>query len=179
LSINIPQEVLLGVGSGVVVLLITVHLILGVIWLMGIGQLTAHQSVWQKLAPDKAALDAITDESKDIKNKMNLIQGLTTKKAILWAPKLNAISDALPRGLWIRDMTLDKTGLSIEGSVVSKTRNEINNVGLFIADLKKNDAFMKGFASLEVSSIQSSKTNAVEVTDFTVLAKLIEEPKAK
>ena len=31
---------------------------------------------------------------------------------------------------------------------------------------------MKDFSSLEVNSIKRSKTNAIEVTDFTVMAKL-------
>jgi len=68
-------------------------------------------------------------------------------------------------------MTLDKTGLTIEGSVVSKTRNEINNVGKFISSLKLNDDFMKDFSTLEVNSIERGDNDAVEVTDFTVIAK--------
>ena len=90
---------------------------------------------------------------------------------MLWSPKFNAISDVLPRGLWIRKMTLDKTGLVVEGSGVSKTQNEINEVGLFLSALKRNNDFMKDFSSLEVNSIQR-ETNTIEVTDFTVMAKV-------
>jgi len=60
----------------------------------------------------------------------------------------------------------------VEGSVVSKTQNGINNVGLFLSALKQNDDFMKDFFSLEVNSIQRSKVNTVEVTDFTAMAKV-------
>ena len=101
-----------------------------------------------------------------------MISDMTTKKSLLWAPKFNAISDSLPRGLWIRKMTLDKVGLTMEGSVVSKTQNEINNVGMFLSALKQNDDFMKDFSSLEDNSIQGGKNNSVEVTDFSVMAKL-------
>ncbi len=174
LAINIPHEILLGVGSGLVLLLVTAHLILGAVWLVGMGRLVSDRANWQKLSPDKTALDAINNESKDLKNKINVISDMTTRKSVLWAPKFNAISDALPRGLWIRKMTLNKTSLVVEGSVVSKTRNEINNVGLFLSALKQNDDFMKDFSSLEVNSIQRGKTNAIEVTDFTVMAKLNE-----
>jgi hypothetical protein len=45
-------------------------------------------------------------------------------------------------------------------------------VGKFLAALKKNKDFMKGFSSLEENSIQGAKNNAVEVTDFSVMAKL-------
>lgn len=172
MTINIPHEILLGVGSGLVLLIVTVHLVLGVLQLMGFGQLSAHQAEWQKLAPDKKILDDINRESGDLKKRINTISDMTVRRSMLWAPKFNVISDDLPRGLWIRKMALDKTSLTIEGSVVSKTRNEINNVGLFVSALKQNDAFIKGFSSLEVNSIQRGKTNAVEVTDFTVMAKL-------
>jgi len=171
-AINIPHEILLGVGGGLILLLLTVHLVLGAIWLAGMGRLSSERANWQKLLPDKAVLDAINNESKDLKKKINTISDMTIKKTVLWAPKFNAISDDLPKGLWIRKMTLDKIGLSMEGSVVSRTQNEINNVGLFLSALKQNDDFMKDFSSLEVNSIQRGKTNAVEVTDFTVMAKL-------
>ena len=172
LTINIPHNVLLGVGSGLILLVVTVNLFLGLVWLIGFGRLSACNAEWQKLAADKTVLDAIYKESGDLKNKIKMISDMTTKKSVLWAPKFNAISDALPRGLWIRRMTLDKTSLTMEGSVVSKNRNEINNVGLFLSALKQNNGFIKDFSSLEVNSIQRGKSNSVEVTDFTVMAKV-------
>jgi hypothetical protein len=172
LTINIPKEILLGVGSGVVLFMGIIHLFLWVLWLIGYGQWTVHHAQWQKLLPDKTVLDAIYKESGDLKKKINTIAEMTTQKSVQWAPKFNIISDDLPGGLWIRKMTLDKISLVVEGSVVSKTRNEISNVGLLLTALKQNEAFMKDFSSLEVNSIQRSKTNAVEVTDFTVMAKL-------
>ena len=53
-------------------------------------------------------------ESADLKKKINMISGMTTKKQVLWAPKFNTISDDLPTGLWIRRMVLDKTGLTMD-----------------------------------------------------------------
>jgi hypothetical protein len=55
---------------------------------------------------------------------------------------------------------------------VSKNHDEITNVGNFVFALKKDEVFMKDFSSLEVNSIQRGKRNAIEVTDFTVMAKL-------
>ncbi|MDE2027120.1 MAG: PilN domain-containing protein [Candidatus Omnitrophica bacterium] len=171
-TINIPREIIFGVGGGLIVLLLAIHLILGAVWLMAMGRLSFYNAQWQKIQPDKAALDAIHKESGDLKNKIKTIADVTTNETVLWAPKFNAISDALPGGTWIKKMTLDKTGLTIEGGVVSKTRNEINNVGAFVAALKKSDDFMKGFVSLEINSIQGSRSNSVQVTDFSIVAKL-------
>ena len=174
LKINLPADILLGAASATLLLIVAVHLLLGVAWLIEFAQYSVHQAQWQQLAPDKKVLDAINDESKGLKKKIGMIDDMTSKKAMLWSPKFNAISDALPRGLWIRRMTLDKTGLLIEGSVVSKTSNEINDVGTFLSSLKQNDDFIKDFSSLEVNSIQRGRNNAVEVTDFTAMAKLNE-----
>jgi Tfp pilus assembly protein PilN len=172
LKINIPQEVLVGVGAGAIFLIVTIHLLLGVVWLVDMGRLSSSKAGWDKLSSDKTVLDSIHKEAGDLKDKIKVISGMTTKKSALWSPKLNAISDSLPGGVWIRRMTLDKVGLTIEGSVVSKSRNEINNVGLFLSALKKNNYFMKDFSSLEVNSIQGSRSNAVDIIDFSVMAKL-------
>jgi hypothetical protein len=171
-TINIPQEIILGVGSGLILLLVVLHLFLGAVWLSGMGRLSSEKANWQKVLPDKITLDSINKESGDLKKKINMISDMTTKKSVLWAPKFNAISDSLPKGLWLRKMILDKAGLTMEGSVVSRNQNEINNVGLFLSSLKQKDDFMKDFSSLEVNSIQRGRNNAVEVTDFTVMAKL-------
>ena len=174
LAINYPPETLIGVGVGLGLFIMTIHLILGAFWLVGMFRLSNVQANWQKLADDKTVLDTIDAESKDLKKKFNMIADMTTKKSVQWTPKLNTISDVLTRGLWLRKMSLDKMGLSMEGSVVSKSQNEINNVGLFLSALRQNNEFMKDFSSLEVNSIQRGKNNSIEVTDFTVMAKLNE-----
>jgi Tfp pilus assembly protein PilN len=170
-AVKIAPEIVLGVGSGLVLFLVAVHLVLGFFWLIAFGQMAAHNAQWQKLAPDKQALDAISSQSADFKKKEKVLSDLTTK-SMLWAPKFNAISDALPKGVWIRRMTFDKTGLSIDGSVVSRTESGISNVGLFVSNLRQDNGFIKDFAFLEVNSIQRGKMGSVDVTQFTVMAKL-------
>jgi hypothetical protein len=181
LAINLPKEVLIGVTTGLVLLILTVHLILGAVWMMGFTRLSYYNAQWGSVLPDRIQLDAIYKESAAVRKKIGMIADMTTKKSVLWAPKFNTISDSLPKGLWIRKMTLDRAGLTLEGSVVSKSQSEITNVGVFLAALKQNNNFMKSFSSLEVNSIQRDKNNDVDVTDFTVMAKSIEiitvEPK--
>lgn len=171
-AVNLSRDILLGVWSAVAFLLVAVHLALAVVWLIGNAQLASRNAQWQKLLPDKNVIDGIHKESGELAKKIKTVSDITTSKAILWAPKFNAISDALPRGVWIRRMSFDKNGLVLDGSVVSKNQNEINNVGLLVSGLKQDDGFMKDFLSLEVNSIQRGRADAVEVTDFTVMAKL-------
>jgi Tfp pilus assembly protein PilN len=172
LSINIPQEILWGVLGGVVCLALMVHLVLGALWLTSEGHLSFDKLQWQKVVSDKSELDGIYNKSRELKNKIKALSDITVNKIVVWSPKLNAISDALPRGLWLRKMLLDKTSMTIEGSAVSKNHDEISNVGNFVSALKKNAAFMKDFSSLEVNSIQRGNRNSIEVADFTIMAKL-------
>jgi len=170
-AINIPHEILSGVLVGVIVLILIVHLSLGAIWGIGMLRLSHYDAQWQQVGPDKAIQDGLNKKSAELKKRIKMLSDMTINKEILWAPKFNAISDALPKGLWVTKMILDKTGLTIDGSVVSKSRNEINNVDTFVSKLRQNNAFMKGFISLEVNSIQSGRNNSIDVTDFTVMAK--------
>ncbi len=176
ININFPKEILVGVGVGVILLLVSVHLLLGIVWVVDAWRLSSYKARWEQVLPDKSVLDGIYKESSELRNKTSMLAEMTTKISAPWAPKLNAISDAVTRGLWIKKMALvDKVGLTIEGSVVSKNKSEVNNVDKFLSALRENELFMKGFSSLEVNSIQRGKNNAVEVTDFTVMAKLIEQ----
>ena len=124
------------------------------------------------MLPDKKNIDAIGNEAKDLKNKMATITDMTVKRSLSWSMKLNAISDALPKGVWFKRITLQDTTLVLEGSAVSKQKNEIAVVGNFVNTLKKNESFMKDFASLEVNSIQRGKQHNVDIVDFTIAAKL-------
>jgi len=62
LEINIPKEILVGTGVGVVLLLVVVHLLIGAVWLIGIGRFAHTNAEWQKVLPDKTVLDAISSE---------------------------------------------------------------------------------------------------------------------
>src|SRR4051812_13208462 len=101
-SINIPQEFLFGLGGALVLLLVAIHLVLGALWLVKFTQLSSYKGQWQKVLPDKTILDGLGNESKDLKKKMDLISGMTAKRALSWSRKFNIISDTLPKGLWLK-----------------------------------------------------------------------------
>jgi Tfp pilus assembly protein PilN len=171
-AINIPQEILLGFGGVLVVIILCIHLALGVSM---VGAMTYHQGLkreWEALQPDKQNLDKLASQTKDLKKKMDTLRELTSKQSIVWSKNFNTISDLLPDSVWLRRIYVEPAGLFLEGSAYSPTENEINTVSLFINALKKDEAFMKGFSSLEVNSISTSKRKSTEVTDFVAAAKL-------
>jgi Tfp pilus assembly protein PilN len=171
-SINIPREIVVGVGGVFLVALLCTHLVLGAMMIDNAARLRSWKAQWESLLPDKKNLDSIASELKDLKKKMNTIADITSKQSIAWSRNLNIISDNIPKGVWLRKILLDSTGFYIEGSAYSKTQNEIATIGSFVAGLKKDERFMKGLKSLEVNSIQRIKRKKTELNDFLVTAKL-------
>jgi Tfp pilus assembly protein PilN len=171
LHLDIPREVLIGVGGVGLLLLVLVHSLLFVQLGIKGAVLATQNSEWQKILPEKNNIDGLGTQIKDFKKKMSTITDVTSKKAMDWSRKLNTISDAIPKGLWLTRISLESS-LLIEGSVVSKNQNEIMIVGNFVSNLKSDAAFMKNFEGLEVNSIKRTKQGTTEIANFTVTGKL-------
>lgn len=172
IAINLPQDIVLGAGGGLVILLIVSHLLFGGVMVINFARLMIAKAQWQGLLPDKNNLDIIANEIKDLRKKMGTINDITAKRSIGWSRNLNVMSDHLSSGLWFKRIVLDGKTLLIEGGAVSKTKNEITLVGGFVANLKKDQQFMKAFSGVEVNTIQRVKRNTTEILEFTVMAKL-------
>jgi Tfp pilus assembly protein PilN len=171
LNVNIAPEVLLGVGGGCVALLIAAHILLFAAWGVQAMILAGQKAEWQKVLPDKKNIDALATELRDLKKRLTSITEVTSSKSMDWSRKLNTISDSLTKGLWLRNVVLDKNALTIEGSVISRNQSEVMTVGNFVDSLKKEEAFMRDFAGLEVNSIQRSKKGNTDVANFVITAK--------
>ncbi|MEI7998097.1 MAG: PilN domain-containing protein [Candidatus Omnitrophota bacterium] len=170
--LNIPKEILLGFGSIFLSLLILIHLGLIGTWIVKFGQHLVYKVAWQKMLPDKSNLDSINQELQDLRGKTSIITDITSKKAMLWSQKLNVLSDVMPKGVWLKKITWKDNVVSIEGSVVSKFREEITIAGNFVSNLKKEEGFAKGFSSIELSSVNRSKKGMTEIVDFIITAKV-------
>ncbi len=172
IAINLPQDVVLGAGGGLVLLLIVIHLLLG--GLMGINliRVMAAKAQWQDVLPDKNNLDIIANEIKDLRKKMGTINDIVAKRSIGWSRNLNVISDYMPGGVWLKAVSLDSKALTIEGFAVSKSKNEVTLIGGFVASLKKDQLFVKSFTSVEVNAISRVKRSTTEIAEFNVTAKL-------
>ncbi len=170
--LDLPPKVFWGIGGVLFGLLLTIHVLLLAAWGMEMIWFGGYKIQWEQLLPDKKNIDGIGNELKDLKKKMNAITDLTSKKVARWSNKLNFVSDALPKGVWLRRMVLDNNVLTMEGSAVSKSHSEIAAVGNFTAGLKNQTAFINDFTSLEVNSIVRGKKGNTEVTDFTITGKL-------
>ena len=170
-AINLPPEVLVGLVGGLICLLILAHLSL---WFM-ISQKSAEKKKldgqMESLSPNKQQADAIAKELRTLQGKKSAIEKMTSAPKILLAPKLNDISDSMPRGVWLGKISLEQGMFTINGSAVSKGSDEMMGVVELAAKLKGKKEFIKHLKSMEVGPIQRKKIESVEIADFSILAK--------
>jgi Tfp pilus assembly protein PilN len=107
-----------------------------------------------------------------LRQKINVIENVTTGKRASWAQKLNSASDLLLPGLWLERVALDKDSFSIAGKGVSAKGDEFMAANSFNAKLKNNPVFMKGFKSCEIVLGGRRKEKTLEVGSFTIKALL-------
>jgi len=89
-----------------------------------------------------------------------------------WSRKLNAISDNLPRGIWLDWVGMDGKVLLIRGTSVSKSNTEIISIHNFTENLSKSADFMLGLRNVETGLIKSRNIASTPVADFSISAEL-------
>jgi len=108
-------------------------------------------------------------------NKLNILDNLV-KNQIYLTEELNIIPSILPEGAWLTELSFkqDKTAveLTLNGRVFLKERNkEFEAVNGIHSNLKNNPSFSKTFKDISITSLNRTKVQDYEVTDFVILCK--------
>ena len=172
MSYGIPKEAVIGLVGGLTAVMVIIIILLQVVIFSKWSQRSSLKKQWEAILPEKQVVDAVLKELRMLRNKMDSIEKVTTGKRIFWAPKLNAISDSIPRGVWLNRISLDDQVLLLDGSAISKIQDEMISVGNFATNLKGHATFMENLESLDVSSIQKRQVKSIEVADFIITIKL-------
>jgi hypothetical protein len=155
----------------VLILLIFIHLLLGVFSIVKTGQLHMLRSKWQKLEPQRKALDEYNSEFAAVSEDAQILQQLLRDR-IVWSEKLNKMSLKLPRGVWFNSLTVNQKELVIKGSVVSLNKEELGMIKELIESHKSDPEFIKNFNNLEMVSAEKKTIGSYDITDFTLSASL-------
>lgn len=169
-KMNIPREVIIGLAGGFFVILLLISILFQITIFMKYAQHKRLKSEWAEIFPEKTRVDAVLNQLRTAQVKIKSIEDMTGGKKIKWSQKLNAISDSLSRGVWLKSVVGNKQRLVIEGNAVSKGKDEISNVHDFAASLKKNKDFGDYLSNLELGSIQRRAIKTVEIADFSMTA---------
>lgn len=169
-SINLPRETLIALVGGFLFLLLFVHAVLQFIIAIKFVQIKKYERQLTKIAPEKTNADQVIQELRILQSKVKSIEGVADQRKTLWAKKLNAISDAAPRGVWLTRLTFQDGVIILQGSAVSKSKNEMSNVHAFTSNLKNSHDFVENLSNIELGLIKTRKINATQVADFTISA---------
>ena len=171
-KVNIPLEIIIGCGGGLLVLLGVIHVLL---LFINIGKLAQHKSLqkqWETMKPGKENVDSVVNQMRVFQGKYKAIEDITGKSGLSWAQKVNVLSDNLPRGVWLKKIALNEKMLFIEGSAIAKETSEIIAIHHLTSNLKEDEGFMEYFTDLELGSIQRRKIKNVEIADFVITMKV-------
>ncbi len=195
-EIPIKKTLVVAVGF-ILVVQVLVSLAAGVLAF----QSGATKAAIEKLSGEVAETRRIKEASVGALNKLKDIRALTTKK-FYWASLLNAITDSVSKGVWLRTLSLDETvvevpkpnakkndkgiikksdmiqqrslTLKLDGSVYAAGQ-ETAFIGKFVKSLKENSFFNDLFSQIDLSNISQRKINEYDVYDFTLFCRFKKE----
>ena len=168
-----PQEVIAGVLVAVFGFLLVIHAFLGGIVLWKMMERNMLQVRWNSLAADKKVVDEVSDQIKAVQAKMTAVHPIMAVSNILWSGFIKDVSLSVPKGVALKQVSLEKGSLVISGSATSMRKNEMILAGQFVATLKQKKNFADYFMDADVDySIQRQETLLLSVANFNLKAKL-------
>ncbi|MDP8213402.1 MAG: PilN domain-containing protein [Candidatus Zapsychrus exili] len=174
LGLNMPIEIVVGSVAGMIIALVVAHLLLVFISTVQLIKYKGLETRWSTMQPLKKSADRVISEMRLLQGKNKDIQGIMGDNKILWSKKLNVLSDILPKGVWLKKISLSENKFFIEGSAISRQKTEMANVHKFTLNLKGSESFLDNFEDLELGAINRKKVEKIEVADFLITVKIKE-----
>lgn len=169
---NIPLEIVIGLGGGLIVLLILAHVFLLAINIRNVAQHKEFKKKMEAVSPEKQRVEKVINELRALQSTQMAVEDILPERKIYWAQKLNILSDSIPRGVWLKRVNLEGDVLLIEGSAISTDNEAMINVHQFTSTLKSQREFLEHFNDLELGSIQRRKIKQMDIADFMITVRL-------
>jgi hypothetical protein len=169
---NIPSEVFIGAIGGVLTFILIMNILLQLIIFVQLANCQRLQITRDLITPEKRQVDIIIGNLTALRQKIGTIENITSGKRVLWAQKLNIVSDIILPGVWLEKMTLEKGFLSLEGKSVSNKGAQLALISNFNIQLRNSPVFMMGVKSVDISLIDRTKTKMLDLGVFTIKATL-------
>lgn len=170
-GLMVSLEAVIGLGAGLIVVLILVHVVLGVMNVGAMAQRKGLRKELEALSSHRQEADKVLGELKILQETESTMRDILPKQ-ISWAQKLNILSDRIPNGMWLRRLWLENNVFSVEGSAITTNDEAMINVHKFFSDLKDQKEFQDEFNDMELGSIQRRKAGSIEIADFLITMEL-------
>lgn len=151
---------------------IVLHLYAAILGLTKDMQHNRLKEKWNKLLPQKSAVENFQKVRDDLSPEDRVIQGLLSAR-INWGEKLNRISLDLTAGIWFNELVINRFSVIIKGRAVSSLKTEMRLIEKFMDNLKKDTTFFKDFTTLELNSVTRDTVGSSELLDFVLTGKQV------
>jgi len=155
-----------------VLMTVVVVLLAHVLLLMAAGVEEAHvlglRHNWGRLAPQSKEILARSNELKAAESDIASLKTLTGRSFSL-TEMLSVLAGALPPGLWLDRLSLSPESIVIQGSVISKNKNEMTIIGQFLEAVRTHKTFAAAFEKIELNSVQRRTVKTYDVVDFVLV----------
>lgn len=144
----------------------------------------------QDLAIDPQELIKFNNRKAALQKKIALLSDLSSQK-FYWADKLSDISDCLPNGVWLSEISVEQRKvfgenlpgkkeeieqkiLTIKGSAIApQIDNAVSFIGEFVNSLKQKTAFSQDFSEIKLSAIYKGTIGKSDVMNFELTGTLL------
>src|ERR1041385_8035492 len=86
---NIPKEVMVGVGGGILALLLAVDVLFFLAKVVEFLQYHHTKAQWEAILPDKSNTDAIKKQLQDLQKEVKSMKDIMEGQNAVWSKKLN------------------------------------------------------------------------------------------
>lgn len=124
------------------------------------------------LATKKAAIDRLKASLSALQRQARALEA-TGRQRGAWAPRLNAIADVTPLGVWFTELTLDPQKLVLEGAAVKQRGDGMTAVNRLVQDLKQDPRLASVISDIQLGNIRNVQDGDMELMEFTITCKLV------
>lgn len=155
----------------VVIVFIIMHIYYASTILSKNKKLTSLNAQWHSLADKRKLLEEFNKEQSGLSQGAVNLNKLSEER-ILWSEKLSKLSSYLSSRMWFNEIAVGNHKFTLKGSIVSLRSDELSLVNAFINELKSDQAFIKDFKDLELTSIQKKPIASYDVAEFILEGRL-------
>jgi len=142
-------------------------------------QINKGNVVFKNISPKFEELKKFKNDTISLSQKTANISE-ASKRDIFWWQKLNNISDAVPNGLWLTNLFIEKKNITqdkqkttnyeliIDGNISPFLANHTEVLKNFIENLKNNPDFIKDFTLIDIMNLQRTQAGDREVVTFSI-----------
>jgi len=153
----------------VIFIVLVIHILLGVVGIYKRVQTISLNKQWQQSQPKLKEIEKIKEDLRKKNQQLAVLENIVNRN-FYWGNLLSKINKAVPEGLWLTRLNIQKDSFVIEGSIFNFGLDEIALLNTFFNDLKEDDLFKSNLENFDIASVRRRKIKNYEIIDFLLSA---------